>query len=156
MLFHALRISGVVVVSLFLSSCGESDPVSPTNQSGGQPELTSSAHRQLVAVELRRPAKLIDDADGSLIVRLRARCPAGFRAIEGVLSVYQGPPFQEVWGEGFFGGPCNGRWQEQRVRVVVPDGLHPGTARASAQLDVEHPETGEFLQGGDSEVLKIR
>jgi hypothetical protein len=151
------KISNLIVVSLFLSSCGESGPVSPTDQSSGQPELASRTHRSGVAVELRRPAKLINDADGSLIVRLRARCPAGFRMLpEGVVSVYQGPLNQEVWGEGFFVVRCNGRWQEQRVRVVVPDGLHPGTARASASFDVENPETGEFAQGSDSEILKIR
>jgi hypothetical protein len=109
-----------------------------------------------VAVELQRSARLIDDADGSLIVHLRARCPTGFRVVEGVLSVQQGPLFGEVFGEGFFTTRCNGRWHRERVRVVAPDGLHPGTAKASAQLDVENPETGEFDQGSDSRVLRIR
>jgi hypothetical protein len=30
------------------------------------------------------------------------------------------------------------------------------SARASASFDVENPETGEFDQGGDREILKIR
>jgi hypothetical protein len=157
MLFHTLRIGSVIALAHLLSSCSDSTPASPTDESSSQPELVSGAHRPSVAVELRRPAKLINDADGSLIVRLRARCPAGFRMLpEGVVSVYQGPLNQEVWGEGFFVVRCNGRWQEQRVRVVVPDGLHPGTARASASFDVENPETGEFDQGSDNEILKIR
>jgi hypothetical protein len=49
-----------------------------------------------------------------------------------------------------------GHWHTQRVRVVAPEGLHPGTARASASFDVENPETGEFGQVGDREILKIR
>jgi hypothetical protein len=155
-LFHTLKISSIIVLAHLVSSCSDSTPASPTDQSSSQPELASGTHRPAVAVELRRPAKLINDADGSLIVRLRARCPAGFRVIEGVVGVYQGPLFQEVFGEGFFGTRCNGRWQEQRVRVVAPDGLHPGTARASASLDVENPETGEFDQGSDNEILRIR
>jgi len=156
MLFHTLKTSSVIALAHLLSSCSDSTPASPTDQLSGQPELAARSLRPGVAVELRRPAKLINDADGSLIVRLRARCPAGFQVTEGVVSVYQGPVFQEVWGEGFFAVRCNGRWQEQRVRVVVPDGLHPGTARGSASFDVENPETGEFDQGSDSEILKIR
>jgi hypothetical protein len=73
-----------------------------------------------------------------------------------VVSVYQGPLFGEVFGEGFFSTRCTGHWRQERVRVVAPDGLHPGTARASASLDLEHRETGEFAQGNDSEILRIR
>ncbi len=156
MLFHTLKISSAIALAHLLSSCSDSTPASPTDQSSSQPELVSGAHLPRVAVELRRPAKLIDDADNSLIVRLRARCPVGFRVIEGVVGVMQGPLNQEVHGEGYFVLRCNGRWQEQRVRVVAPEGLHPGTARASASFDVENPETGEFDQDGDSEILKIR
>jgi hypothetical protein len=155
MLFHTLKISSAIVLAQLLSSCSDSTPASPTDQSS-QPELVSGAHLPRVAVELRRPAKLIDDADNSLIVRLRARCPVGFRVIEGVVGVMQGPLNQEVHGEGYFVLRCNGRWQQERVRVVAPEGLHPGTARASASFDVENPETGEFDQAGDSETLKIR
>lgn len=156
MLFHTLKISSVIALGHLLSSCSDSTPVSPTDQSSSQPELALQTHRLGVAVELRRPAKLINDADGSLIVHLRARCPQGFQAFEGVVSVQQGPLFGEVFGEGFFTTKCNGHWHSQRVRVVAPEGLHPGTARASASLDVQHPETGEFDQGSDSEILKIR
>jgi hypothetical protein len=156
MQFHTLKISSVIGLGLLLSSCSDATSVSPTNEPGGQPELASAAHRPPVAVELRRPAKLIDDADGSLIVRLRARCPAGFQVIEGVVSVQQGPLFGEVFGEGFFTTRCDGRWHGQRVRVVAPEGLHPGTAKASASLDVQHPETGEFDQGSDNGILRIR
>jgi hypothetical protein len=156
MLLHTLRIGTVVALGLFLSSCSDSTPASPTDESGGQPELTSRGQRQRVAVELHRSAKLIDDADGSLIVRLRARCPKGFHVIEGVLSVQQGPLFGEVFGEGFFTTRCTGHWRQERVRVVAPEGLHPGTAKASASLDVQHPETGEFDQGSDSQILRIR
>ena len=151
-----VRISNLILVSLFMSSCGDSGPVSPTDQSSGQPELASRAHRPGVAVELRRPAKLINDADGSLMVHLRARCPEGFQVIEGVVSVQQGPLFGEVFGEGFFTTRCTGRWHTQSVRVVAPEGLHRGTAKASASLDVQHPETGEFAQGSDNEIVKIR
>jgi hypothetical protein len=156
MLFHTLKTSSVIAIAYLLSSCSDSTPASPTDQLSGQPELASSRHRLGVAVELRRPAKLINDADRSLIVHLRARCPEGFQVIEGVVSVQQGPLFGEVFGEGFFTTRCTGRWHTQRVRVVAPDGLHRGTAKASAQLDVQHPETGEFNQGSDSEIVKIR
>jgi hypothetical protein len=108
-----------------------------------------------VAVELQRSAKLINDADNSLIVRLRARCPKGFQVVEGVLGVQQGPEGGEVHGEGYFTTRCSGHWQVQRVRVVAPEGLHPGRAEASAQLDVENPETGEVIGGGDNEILRI-
>lgn len=154
--FHTLKISSVIALGLSLSSCSDSTPASPTSEPGGQPELASAARRPRVAVEIRPVAKLIDDADGSLIVRLRARCPKGFRVIEGVVSVQQGPLFGEVFGEGFFGVRCNGHWQVQSARVVAPEGLHPGTAKASASLDVEHPETGEFDQGSVNRILKIR
>ena len=156
MLFHTLKISSIIGLAHLLSSCSDSTPASPTDQSVSQQELASGTHHPGVAVELRRPAKLINDADGSLIVRLRARCPAGFQVIEGVVSVQQGPLFGEVFGEGFFTTECNGHWHTQRVRVVAPDGLHPGTARASASFDVENPETGEFDQGSDNEIVKIR
>ena len=156
MLFNTLSISTVIVFGLFLSSCADSTPASPTDQSAGQPALASGAHRPGVAVELHRQARLIDDADGSLIVRLRARCPAGFQVIEGVLGVEQGPSGGEVFGEGHFTTRCTGHWRQERVRVVAPEGLHPGTAKASAQLDVQHPVTGEIDQGGDSEILRIR
>jgi hypothetical protein len=156
MLFHTLKISSVIALGLSLSSCSDSTPVSPTDESAGQPELASAVHRPRVAVEILPVAKLIDDADRSLIVRLRARCPVGFRVIEGVVGVMQGPLFQEVHGEGYFVLRCNGRWQVQSARVVAPDGLHPGTAKASASLDVEHRETGEFDQGSVNRILKIR
>lgn len=156
MLFRTLKISGVVAVGLFLPSCSDSTPASPTEESIGRPELASGARRQRVAVELQRPAKLLDDADGSVIVRLRARCPKGFQVVEGVLSVQQGPLFGEVFGEGFFSTRCTGHWQQQRVRVVAPDGLHRGTAKASASLDVENPATGEFDQGSDNGIIRIR
>jgi hypothetical protein len=156
MLFHTLKFSSVIALSLLLSSCSDSTPASPTDQSSSQPELVSGTHRAGVAVELHRPAKLINDADRSLIVRLRARCPEGFQAFEGVVGVQQGPEFGEVFGEGHFTTRCTGHWRQERVRVVAPEGLHPGTAKASAQLDVQHPETGEFDQGSDSEILKIR
>jgi hypothetical protein len=156
MLCHTLKISSVMALGLLQLSCSDSTPASPTTESGGQPELTSGARGQRVGVELRRPAKLINDADGSLIVRLRARCPNGFRVIEGVVSVQQGPLFGEVFGEGFFTTRCNGRWHGHRVRVVAPEGLHPGTAKASASLDVQHPETDEFDQGSDNRIIKIR
>ena len=155
MLFHALKISSVTAVGLFLSSCSDSTPASPTDQSSSKPEL-AAGNLPRVAVELHHQARLIDDADGSLIVRLRARCPEGFRVTEGVVSVYQGPLFSEVWGEGHFSTRCTGHWRQVQVRVVAPDGLHPGTARGSASLDVEHQVTGEFNQGSDSENLRIR
>jgi hypothetical protein len=156
MLFHTLKISVVTAVGLLLSSCSDSTPASPTDQSSSQPELAAGAHRPRVAVELHRQARLINDADGSLIVRLQARCPAGFQAFEGVVSVQQGPLFGEVFGEGFFTTRCTGHWRQERVRVVAPEGLHPGTAKASASLDVHHPETGEFDQGSDNEIVRIR
>jgi hypothetical protein len=152
--FHTMKISSVLAVGLTLSSC--SDSTSPTSEPGTQPDLASAARGSRVAVEIHPVAKLIDDADGSLIVRLRARCPEGFRVIEGVVSVQQGPLFGEVFGEGFFTVRCSGHWQVQTARVVAPEGFHPGTARASASLDVEHPETGEFDQGSTSRILKIR
>jgi hypothetical protein len=150
MLFRTLKIS------LLLSSCSESTPTSPTDPSSRQREMAAGAVRPRAAVELHPQARLIDDADGSLIVRLRARCPAGFEVIEGVVGVQQGPLFGEVFGEGFFTTRCTGHWRQERVRVVAPDGLHPGTAKASASLDVQHPVTGEFEQGSDSETLRIR
>ena len=100
--FRTLKISSVITLGYLLSSCSDSTPALPTDQSNSQPELASGADRPRVAVELRRPAKLINDADGSLIVHLRARCPEGFQVIEGVVSVQQGPLFGEVFGEGFF------------------------------------------------------
>ena len=156
MVFHTLKIGSVTSLGLLLSSCSDSTPASPTQQSSSLPELAAGAHRPQVAVELHRQARLIDDADGSLIVRLHARCPAGFQAFEGVVSVEQGPLFGEVFGEGFFTTSCTGHWRQERVRVVAPEGLHPGTAKASASLDVQHPVTGEFDQGSDSEMLRIR
>ena len=153
--FNTLRIGSVLAFSLLLSSCSETTPNSPGGPSG-QPALTSQGTlRQRVAVELHRSAKLLNDADGSLIVRLRARCPAGFQVVEGVLSVQQGPEFGEVFGEGFFTTNCSGHWQLQRVRVVAPEGLDPGSAEASASLDVENPETGEFVGDSDNEILRI-
>jgi hypothetical protein len=151
MAFDTLRISSVVVLSLILSSC--SDTTSP-GESRGQPALTQRAHRQ-VAVELLRSAKLLNDPDGSLIVRLRARCPRGFQVVEGVVGVKQGPEFGEVHGEGYFTTRCSGHWQLQRVRVVAPEGLHPGRAEASASLDVENPKTGEIIGGSDNAILRI-
>ena len=156
MLFHTLKTSSVIALAHLLSSCSDSTPVSPTDRLSGQPRLAARSQRPGVAVELRRPAKLINDADGSLIVHLRARCPEGFQVIEGVVSVQQGPLFGEVFGEGFFTTRCTGRWHTQSVRVVAPEGLHRGTATASASLDVQHPETGEFDQGSDNEIVKIR
>lgn len=156
MCFYTLRISSVIALAHLLSSCSDSTLASPTDQWSSQPELASGTHRPGVVVELRRPAKLINDADGSLIVRLRARCPQGFQVIEGVVSVQQGPLFGEVFGEGFFTTKCTGHWHTQSVRVVAPEGLHRGTAKASASLDVQHPETGEFDQGSDNGILKIR
>ncbi len=156
MLLHTLKTCGVLALGLWLPACSDLTPVSPSDHSSAQPALASGAHRSTVAVELLRPARLIDDADNSLIVRVRARCPVGFRVTEGVLSVYQGPLFSEVWGEGYFVTRCTGHWRQQSVRVVAPEGFDPGTARASASLDLEHSETGEFLQGSDSEIIKIR
>lgn len=156
MLFHALKISSITAVGLLLSSCSDSTPASPTDQSSSQAEAAAGAHQPRVAVELHRQARLINDADGSLIVRLRARCPAGFQVFEGVVSVQQGPLFGEVFGEGYFTIRCTGHWRQERVRVVAPEGLHPGTAKASASLDVQHPVTGEFDQASDNEILRIR
>ena len=155
MLRHTLRAGSLMALAHLLSSCSDSMPATPTDQSLTQPELVTRTHGARVAVELHRSARLIDDADGSLIVRLRARCPKGFRVIEGVVSVQQGPLFGEVFGEGFFTTRCTGHWHPQTARVVAPDGLHPGTAKASASLEVEHSEKGDFDQGSDSETLRI-
>jgi hypothetical protein len=154
MFSHTLRIGYAMGLGLFLSSCADSTPASPTADAV-QPAMLAAAQRQVVAVALLPSAKLVDDADGSLMVRLRAKCPEGFRVVEGPVTVQQGPEFGEVFGEGFFTTRCTGHWHVHTVRVVAPDGLNPGTARASASLDVENPETGEILGGSDSRVVKI-
>ena len=154
MFTHAVRAVPIVAGALWLASCADTAPTSPTAVWLRSPVFASKSLQPRIEVELRGHAKRLED--GSIRVTLRAHCPSGFRVVEGPISVIQGPEFGEIFGEGFFTTPCDGRWHQSRVRVVAPDGLQTGTATASATLMVEHPETAEFLQGDDHRTLRIR
>ena len=154
MRFHTLKITSVIAVGWLLSSCSGSTPASPSDQAVNQLELAAGALPR-VDLQLRSGATLLPD--GAIRLTLRARCPQGFSVIEGPVTVMQGPEFQEVHGEGFFTTTCDGRWHLQTVRVIAPEGGYQrGRAKASASLMVEVPATGEFGQGDDNRVLKIR
>jgi hypothetical protein len=143
------------MAGLNLSSCSEPTAYSTAISSAGQPSFVARALRNAPAVELLGTAKLQDE--GSVTLTLRAGCPRGYRVVEGPVSVMQGPEFQEIFGEGFFTVRCDGHWHLTKVRVQAPEAsFQRGTARASASLDVENPETGEVLSASDGEVVKVR
>lgn len=146
------RVSAIATLAVILSGCSGMTPSSPT-ANNAEPEFLSKAQSGIVVLELHQSAKLLED--GSVIVRLRALCPPDFNVIEGPLTLMQGPEFQEIFGEGFFTNRCDGRWHLQKVRVRAPEPLQRGTARVSASLMVEHPTTGEFIQGDARGVVNI-
>lgn len=136
-------------LALLLPACGE-----PTGTSSAyeEPEFARSG-RGTVAVEVKPLARL--QSDGSVIVRIRTRCPSGFTVVEGPLTVSQDD--QSIFGEGFFTSRCDGRWHQAAVPVrTFEQPFHRGTASASASLMVEHPATGEFLQGDHTGPIRIR
>jgi hypothetical protein len=154
MLLASLWITTAVTVGLFLSSCSGSPPTSSATEALGEPEFLSKAPQKSAVIKLRTEGVLVED--GSILVTLRARCPAGFRVVEGPITIYQGPLFQEIFGEGFFTTTCTGDWRRETVPVRAPERFQRGKAKAGASLMVEHPATGEFLQGDDNKVLTIR
>jgi hypothetical protein len=142
----------ITTLLLALPACSDTATTSPTGDVVQSEQL--AAQRSVVRLKLHTPATL--RADGTVTVTVRALCPSDFRVVEGPLTLMQGPEFQEIFGEGFFTNQCDGRWHTQQVRVFAPEGFSAGTARASASLMVEHPETGEFLQGDDRGTVRIR
>ena len=150
---RARLLSRLIALGVCLPGCGDSTSSSSEDDRRRGPDFGVRKAVQ-TRVELHRQARLLQD--GSLRLRVRALCPAGFQVVEGPVSVMQGPEFQEIFGEGFFTVPCDRHWHLQRVRVTSPEGFERGSAEATASLMVEHPVTGEFLQGDDREVLKIR
>jgi hypothetical protein len=153
--FVSLRGSAVTVLSFVVLGCSENMPSAPVSEIGPGAEF-SGAPLTVVEVEFRlEEAKLI--YDGSVRLFLRARCPVGFRVVEGIGSVYQGPVGQEIWGEGFFGARCDGFWHRTTVRVFAGDQrFKEGSANASVHLMVENDATGEFLEDSASRTVTIR
>jgi hypothetical protein len=151
MLSRTIYISVFTIVGLFLSSCSENTPSSPTEE----PLSEAGALHNTAAIELFEAATLRDN--GTVALSFRARCPSGYHVVEGVASIYQGPEGRENIGEGFFTTGCNGFWQHRKVRVFAPEeGFRPGRGRASVSLDVENPTTGDFISVSDGRVVKIR
>jgi hypothetical protein len=150
--FPPFSFISAIASAAVLSSCSGATPSSPTADNA-EPDFVSRAQPGIVILELHQSSKLLKD--GSVIVRLRAVCPPGFNVIEGPLTLMQGPEFQEIFGEGFFTNRCDGHWHLQKVRVRAPEEFQRGTARVSATLMVEHPTTGEFLQGDANGVVNI-
>ena len=135
-------------LALLLPACGE-----PTATSVYEEPEFARTSRGSVAVEFKPLVRL--QSDGSVMVRIRTTCPTGFTVVEGPLTVSQDD--QSIFGEGFFTSRCDGRWHKSQVRVqTFEQPFHPGVAQVSASLMVEHPETGEFLQGDHTGQVRIR
>ena len=150
----SLRASAVAVLTLVLLGCSENIPSAPVSEIGAEAEF-STTDLNAAVIEFRlQEAKLL--YDGSARLFLRARCPLGFHVLEGIGSIYQGPPDQEIWGEGFFGAQCDGHWHRTTVRIFPGDQrFTPGEARASVHFMVENHATGEFLEGSAGRTVTI-
>jgi hypothetical protein len=151
LLYRPLHVSVLAMVGLWLAGCADGGPSAPGDATA-TPDFAITGN--VTELELRGDFVLLK-WDGAVRVFLRARCPAGYRVIEGPVTVTETPETQEIFGEGFFTTTCDGRWRRLSVRVASTDArFHPGRAQVSAALMVEN-DAGDFQQGDDTGVLRI-
>lgn len=157
--YRSLGLSAFVPVALvFLSSCSDSTPVSPTTDLSLEPSVTSKALRGKVAIKVAHNATLL--SNGNVQIEVRAVCPRGYvREESGLLRIEQG----FASGEGSVQlqrGGCSGRWQSERVTVFTFDTpFHRGRARVLVTFAIVNPNdpTGEDrLQAGVDQTIRLR
>jgi hypothetical protein len=145
-----VNVGGLALLGLLVASCGD-NPTAPSSDVPA-PELTLASN--VTGLQLRKDFLRLR-GDGSVMVFLRARCPAGYHVIEGPVTVAQPPRTQTVFGEGFFTTTCDGTWHRINVRVTPPEArFREGRARVSASLMVENA-AGDFQQGDAGGVLTV-
>jgi hypothetical protein len=102
-------------------------------------------------LELRTKARI--RADGSVRVRVEARCPSGLAVLEAFVTVSQTAAF----GEAFFPAACTGRTDKHWLTVTAFEGsFQSGPAVVSGLLLAEDPITFETEQAQDTETVALR
>jgi hypothetical protein len=86
------------------------------------------------------------DANGSVLVPLRARCQPPLDAFEVDVSVRQGATFGSAVLLGTEFPACDGRWHQTTISVAPEAGAFaPGVATVDASLSAFHPDEGDQI-----------
>jgi hypothetical protein len=145
-----------VSLVLLLSNCSERGLVAPPEASPEAPSFVPAALRGTVQVQIRDRAKLLENGD--LLVTVRILCPEGFQRREsGLLAVTQGLATAE--GDPAGGDQCTGHWEQRKVRLFLisaEEVFEPGPAEASFQFEAENPVTEVILSTSVRTAVTIR
>jgi hypothetical protein len=108
-----------------------------------------------VVVDVAPEARLVDGGRAALL-RVKVRCPSGFRVLEAFAYLTQ------AGNQSDFGGlpaTCDGKPHLFTVRVSSFQGepaFRPGRAVGTGFLLIVHRATGKSRQGDDTQPLRLR
>jgi hypothetical protein len=149
-----MRSAQVLPLALFLCSCTDQAPVSPSTAVDESPAFVQGG--SAIAIQIKHQARLMRLENGQQFVEItiRAKCPTGHQQLEEPLTLTQG---EAAFGQGGFGMICTGQWEPRTFRVFSTGEVEfrRGRARANVGFSVENPSTGALLTASDTETLRL-